>query len=118
MNFVFICCNNLLSSLVERVITGTYNSYNLGPVIASVALVGLLIPATSGYESGSAFIVALLVNTQFADYAKVNDTSQLMKGISSVFKKLLGYFNSIEISKFFAVSIPSNFPVTPRLIVF
>ena len=51
LNPVLNCSKNLLSSLVERVTTGTYNFVS---VILNVAFVGLSIAATAGFASGSA----------------------------------------------------------------
>ena len=61
------------------------------PFILKVAFVGLLMPATAGSASGSASLVALLVNTQFSDQVRVKDTSQLINGMSSILQKLLKY---------------------------
>ena len=47
--------------------------YNFVSVILNVAFVGLLIPAT-GLSPGTASLVVLFVNTQFADQVKVKDT--------------------------------------------
>ena len=50
LNPVLNCSKNLLSSLVERVTTGTYNFVS---VILNVAFVGLSVAATAGFASGS-----------------------------------------------------------------
>ena len=99
--------NNLLSSWIYKLTTG---SYNLVSVIFNVTFVGLLTAATAESASGSASLVALLVKTQFADHVKVKDTSQLISSISSVLQKLFKYFNGIKISTFsFSTLLPSNF---------
>ena len=61
-------------------------------VLLNAAFVGLSIPATAGFASGSASLVALLVNTQFSDYVEIRFISQLINGISSVLQKLLKHF--------------------------
>ena len=81
---MFHCSKSLLSSFDERVTTGTYN---FAPFILKLAFVGLLISATAGSASGSAFLVAVLVNTQFSDQVRVKDTSQLINGMSIFFSK-------------------------------
>ena len=48
--------------------TGTYSFVSF---ILNVGLVGLLTAATTGSESGSASVVALLVITQFSDHVKI-----------------------------------------------
>ena len=68
LNPVFNCSNNLLSSLLDKVTTGTYSFVSF---ILNVGLVGLLTAATTGSESGSASVVALLVITQFSDHVKI-----------------------------------------------
>ena len=109
LNPVFSCSKNLLSSSADKVTTGTYN---LQSVIVKTAFVGLLILATAGSASGSASLVALLVNKQFSDQVKVKDTSQLINGMSNVLQKLPKYFNDKAISiSSFSTLLPSNFPV-------
>ena len=80
-------------------------------IILNVAFVGLLIAATAGFASGFAFLVALLVNRQFSDHAKIRFISQLINGMSSVLQKLLKCFNGTIISASFSVLLPSNFLV-------
>ena len=54
--------------------------------------------------------MALLVNTQFLNYGKVKDISQLISGISKFLQKLSKYFNGIAISiSSFSTALPSNF---------
>ena len=67
--------------------------------------------ATAEPASGSASLVALLVNTHFYDHAKIRFISQLINGISNVFQKLLKYFNGTMISTSFVVLTHSNFLV-------
>ena len=80
-------------------------------VILNVAPVGLLIAAIAGFASGSAFLVALLDNTQFLDQVKIRFISQLIKSISGVLQKLLKDFNGTAISTFLSVLLSSNLPV-------
>ena len=61
--------------------------------------------------SGSASLVALLVNTQFSDRVKMRFISQLINDMSSVLQKLFKCFNGATISNSFSVLLPSNFPV-------
>ena len=68
MNPIFNCSNNLLSSSVDKVTTGTYNFVS---VILNFVPVGLLVSATVGSASGSASLVALLVITQFSKQVKI-----------------------------------------------
>ena len=89
---------------VDKVTTGIYNFVS---VIFNVAFVGLSIGATAGFPSGSASLVALLVNTQFSDHDKIRFISQLI----NVFQNLLNYFNGATISTSFSVLLLSNFPV-------
>ena len=81
LNPAFNCSNNLLSSSVVKVTTGTYNFVS---VILNVVFVGLLTAATAGSVSGSTSLFVLLVVTQFSDQVKIRFVSQLINGISSV----------------------------------
>ena len=84
--------NNLLSSSANKGTTGHFVS-----VILNVAFVGILTAATTGSVSGSASLVALLVIIHFSDQVKIRFILQLINGISSVFQKLLKYFNDTAI---------------------
>ena len=53
-----------------------------------------------------------LVITQVDDHIKIKLTSQLIKGISRVLKKLLKYFNGTIISTSFSLPAAGVFPVT------
>ena len=53
-----------------------------------------------------------LVITQVDDHIKIKLTSQLIKGISRVLKKLLKYFNRTIISTSFSLPAAGVFPVT------
>ena len=85
INPVFSCSSNSLPSSVDRVTTGTCN---LASRILNVVFVGLLIAGLSLFAS----FFALLLNTQFADHVTVEDISQLISGISSVFQKVTKMF--------------------------
>ena len=86
LNPVFNFSKSLLSSLVDKVTTGTYNVVSF---ILNVTFVGLLTAATAASVSGSASLVALLVITQFCDQVKIRFISQLITGISNALQKLL-----------------------------
>ena len=107
LNPIFSCSKSLLSFSADKVTTETYN---LQSVILKTTFVGLLIPATAGSASGSASLVALLVNTQFSDYVRFKVTSQLINGKFNDLKKLLKYFNGTTIStSSFSTLLPSKF---------
>ena len=57
----------IFSFSLDKLTTGTYS---LQSVISNNAFVALFIPITAGSASGSASLVALLVNTQFLDHLK------------------------------------------------
>ena len=78
-------------SLVDKVMTGTYN------------FVSVIANFPSPVE---------LVITQSSDHVKIRLTSQLIKSISSVFQKLLKYFNGTIISTSFVFPLFGVFPVT------
>ena len=61
------CSKSVLSFSVDKVTTGTYNFLSF---ILNVTFVGLLITATAESASGSASLVAWLVNTKFSDHVK------------------------------------------------
>ena len=109
LNPVFNCSKCLLLFSADKVSTGTCN---LQSIILKTAFVGLLILTTTGSASGSAFLIALLVNAQFSDHIKSKEIFQLINGMSSVLQKLLRYFNgtTILISSF-STLLPSNFPM-------
>ena len=108
LNPVFNCSNNLLSSSVDRVTTGTNNIVS---VTLNVAFEGLLISDIAGSTPGLASVVALLVITQLSDQVKIRFISQLINSVCSTFQKLLRYFNGTAISTSFSVLLPSNPPV-------
>ena len=100
LNPVLNCSKNLLSSLVERVTTGTYNFVS---VILNVAFVGVFITGLAGLFPWAALAVCIIISvkTQFSDQVKIKYTSKLMKGMSKVLQKLLQCFNGTIVSIFF-----------------
>ena len=90
LNPDFRLVNNLISSALDKVTTGTYH---LQSVILSVALVGTL-PLITG---GLALIILFskLVITQFLCHFNSKDTSQLINGIFNALQKSPKYFNGI-----------------------
>ena len=87
--------NNLISSLLDKVATGTYN---LRSVILSVAPVGALSLTTGG--PASTCLRSKLVITRFLFHFSSKNTSQLINGIFSALQKLPKYFNGIANSTF------------------
>ena len=90
LNPDFRLVNNLISSSLDKVTTGTYN---LQSVIASAAPVGALSLITVG--PASTCLRSKLVITQFLSHFNSKDTSQLINGIFSALQKLPRYFNGI-----------------------
>ena len=92
LNPHFKLVNNLISSSLDKVTSGTYN---LQSFIASVAPVGalpLLPPPVS--------LCSKLVITQFLFHFNSKDTSQLINGVFNALQKLPKYFNGIANSTF------------------
>ena len=81
LNPVLNCSKSVFSFSVDKVTTGTYSFTS---VILNVAFVGLLIAATARSASGSASLVALLVNTQFSDHVKIRFILLLINGMSNI----------------------------------
>ena len=97
LNPDFRLVNNLISSSLDKVTTGTYN---LQSFIASVAPVGALflgLPPT--------YLRSKLVITQFLFHFNSRDTSQLINGIFNALQKLPKYFNGIANSIVFVPSL-------------
>ena len=82
--------NNLISSSLDKVTTGMYNSKSF---IANVAPVGELSLTTGG--PASTCLSSKLFITQFLFHLSSKDTSQLINGIFSALPKLPKYFNGI-----------------------
>ena len=95
LNPDFKLVNNLKSSSLDKVTTGTYN---LQSVILSVTPVGALSLTTGG--PASTYFRFKLVITQFLSHFNSEDTSQLINGIFSSLQKLPKYFNGIANSVF------------------
>ena len=88
--------NNLISSSLDKVTTGTYN---LQSVILSVAPVGAL-SLTTGSTSASTCLRSKLVITQFLFHFSSKNILQLINGIFSALQKLPKQFNGIANSIF------------------
>ena len=95
LNPDFRLVNNLISSSLDKVTTGTFN---LQSVIPSVGPVGALSLTTGG--PASTCLRSKLVITQFLFPFSSKNTSQLINGIFSALQKLRKYFNGIANSIF------------------
>ena len=95
LNPDFKLVNNLISSSLDKVTTGTYH---LQSVILSVAPIGASSLTTGG--PASACLRSKLVITQFLFHFSSKNTSQLINGIFSALQKLPKYFNGIANSIF------------------
>ena len=93
LNPDFKLVNNLISSFLDKVTTGTYN---LQSFIVSVAFVGAPTLITGG--PASTCLSSKLVITQFLFHFNSKDTSQLIHGMFNALQKLPKYFNGIAIS--------------------
>ena len=82
--------NNLISSSLDKVTTGTYN---LQSFIANVAPVGALSLTTGG--PASTCLSSKLVIAQFLFHFSSKNTSQLVNGTLGALQKLPKYFNGI-----------------------
>ena len=83
----FKLVNNLISSSLDKVTTGTYN---LQSFIASVAPV--VVPFTTGGPA-STCLSSKLVITQFLFHFSSKNTSQLINGMFNALQKLPKYLN-------------------------
>ena len=101
LNPDFKLVNNLTSSSLGKVTTGTYNSHL---VMLSVAPV--VVPFTTGGPA-STCLSSLLVITQILFPFNSKDTSQLINGIFHALQKLPKYFNGIAVSIFLVPNISS-----------
>ena len=95
LNPDFRLVNNLISSSLDKVTTGTYN---LQSFIVNVAPVGALSLTTRG--PASTCLRSKLVITQFLFYFSSKNNSQLINGIFSALQKLPKYFSGIANSIF------------------
>ena len=87
LNPDFKLVNNLVSSSLDKVTTGTYNSHLVISSDAPVGSLSLLPPPMS--------LCSKLVITQFLSHFNSKDISQLINGIFSAPQKLPRYFNGI-----------------------
>ena len=95
LNPDFILVNNLISSSLDKVNTGTHN---LHLSIVSVTPVGALSLTIGG--PASTCLLSKLVITQFLFHFCSKDTSQLINGVFSALQMLPKYFNGIANSIF------------------
>ena len=82
-------------------------------VILNFAFVGACIGGLAGLSPGVAAAVCsvISVKTQFSHHFKVKDTSQLIKGMSTLLQKLLKSFNGTIILRLFLVFVlPCSVP--------
>ena len=84
-DFKFV--NNLESSSLDKVTTGTCNLQSFILSVAPVGALSLLPPPMS--------LCSKLVIIQFLSHFNFKDTSQLINGIFSALQKLPKYFNGI-----------------------
>ena len=87
LNPDFKLVNNLVSSSLDKVTTGTYNLQSVILSVAPVGTLSLLPPPVS--------LCSKLVIAQFLSHFNSKDTSQLINGIFSALQKLPKYFNGI-----------------------
>ena len=95
LNPGFRLVNNVISSSLDKVTTGTYN---LQSVILSVAPIGALSLTTGG--PASTCLCSKLVITKFLFHFSSKNTSPLINGIFSALQKLSKYFYGIANSVF------------------
>ena len=95
LNPDFKLVNNLISSSLDKVTTGTYN---LHLSIVSVAPVGALSLTIGG--PASTCLLSNIAITQFLFHFNSKDTSQLINGMFNALQKLPKYFNGIVNSIF------------------
>ena len=100
----FKLVNNLISSSLDKVTTGTYN---LQSFIASV--VPIVVPFTTGGPV-SICLCSKLVITQFLFHFSSKNTSQLTNGMFNALQKLPKYFYGIVNSTSF---LPTLFALCP-----
>ena len=87
LNPDFKLVNNLISSSLDKVNTGTHDLQSFIASAAPVGTLSLLPPPMS--------LCSKLVITQFLSHFNSKDTSQLINGIFSALQKLPKYFNGI-----------------------
>ena len=107
LNPDFKLVNNLISSSLDKVTTGTYN---LQSYIASVAPV--VVPFSTG-RPASTSLCSKLVITQFLFHFSSKNTSQLINGIFNTLQKLPKYFNGIANSTSCLPTLFASCPSAP-----
>ena len=108
LNLNFKLVNNLISSSLNKVTTGTYN---LQSFIASAAPVGA--PCLLGGSFSSIALHSKLVITQFLFHFYSKDTSQLINGMFNALQKLPKYFNGIANSIVCVPFLFASYPAVP-----
>ena len=107
LNPDFRLVNNLISSSLDKVTTGTDNLQSL---IASVAPV--VFPFTTGGPA-STCLCSKLVIMQFLVHFSSKDTSQLIYGMFNALQKLPKYFNGIANSTSCLPTLFASCPAAP-----
>ena len=100
----FKLVNNLISSSLDKVTTGTYS---LQSFIASVAPV--VVPFTAGGPASTCLCCKLVI-TQFLFDFNSKDTSQLINSMFNALQKLPKYFNGIANSISFLPTLFASCP--------
>ena len=100
----FKVVNNLISSSLDKVTTGTYNVQSF---ISSVAPV--VVPFTTGGPASTCLCSKLVITQFLFDFSSKN-TSQLINGIFNALQKSPKYFNGIANSK---SCLPTLFTLCP-----
>ena len=100
----FKVVNNLISSSLDKVTTGTYNVQSF---ISSVAPV--VVPFTTGGPASTCLCSKLVITQFLFDFSSKN-TSQLINGIFNALQKSPKYFNGIANS---TSCLPTLFTLCP-----
>ena len=107
LNPDFKLVNNLISSSLDKVTTGTYS---LQPFIASVAPV--VVPFTAGGPASICHCSKLVI-TQFLFHFSSKNISQLINDIFNALQKLPKYFNGIANSTSRLHTLFTSCPAAP-----
>ena len=89
----------MLSFLVHKVTTGTYNFVSFISNVASVGETSLRVVTI--------ILFSMLVITEFSGQVKIKDTLQLINTMSKLLQKLLWYINGTAISTSFLPDLPA-----------
>ena len=112
LNPDFRLVNNLISTSLDKVTTGTYN---LQSFIASVAPV--VVPFTTGGPA-STCLCSKLVITQFLFHFSSKNNSQLINGMFNALQKLPKYLNGIANSTFCLPILFASCTAAPAAILY